>query len=73
MFLQHRSTQHPTATVQLPVQNNSPNPDPSGFILEGTNDWELPECLLGAMRLSHLDLESARPLDMSKEIPLRAK
>lgn len=41
-----------------------------GFVLEGTSLWELPECLLGAIRLNHLDTSKAQPLDTSKEIPL---
>lgn len=45
-------------------------PFPSGFVLEGTTPWELPECLLGGFRLNHLDTTKAQPLDMSKEIPL---
>lgn len=41
-----------------------------GFVLEGTEAWELPEALLGAMRMSHLDLANLKALDMSKELPL---
>ncbi|GFH11115.1 DUF1336 domain-containing protein [Haematococcus lacustris] len=31
-----------------------------GFVLEGTTPWEVPEALLGAMRLNHLDLAFAK-------------
>ncbi|KAG1680323.1 hypothetical protein FOA52_015413 [Chlamydomonas sp. UWO 241] len=41
-----------------------------GFVLEGTAPWELPECLLGALRLNYLDIAKAVPLDMSREVPL---
>mmetsp|Transcript_6312 Transcript_6312/g.13904 ORF Transcript_6312/g.13904 Transcript_6312/m.13904 type:complete len:915 (+) Transcript_6312:68-2812(+) len=41
-----------------------------GFVLEGTAPWELPEALLGALRLNYLDLKYAKPLDISREIPL---
>eukprot|EP00955_Chlamydomonas_euryale_P106897 365734-Chlamydomonas_euryale.AAC.5 len=41
-----------------------------GFVLEGTTPWELPECLLGAIRLNYLDITKAKPLDLSREIPL---
>ncbi len=39
-------------------------------MLEGTTPWELPECLLGAIRLNHLDIAKAKPLDVSRELPL---
>ncbi|KAG1665198.1 hypothetical protein FOA52_002599 [Chlamydomonas sp. UWO 241] len=42
-----------------------------GFVLEGTAPWELPECLLGCLRLNYLDIAKAKPLDISKEIPLK--
>lgn len=41
-----------------------------GFVLEGTEVWELPECLLGAMRMHRLDLAGLKTLDMSQELPL---
>lgn len=39
-------------------------------MLEGTAPWELPECLIGALRLEHLEVKVAKPLDTEKEIPL---
>ncbi|GIL64690.1 hypothetical protein Vafri_18544, partial [Volvox africanus] len=42
-----------------------------GFVLEGTTPWELPEALLGTLRLYHLDIRCAKLIDVSKEIPLR--
>ncbi|MEW5313170.1 MAG: hypothetical protein WDW38_004759 [Sanguina aurantia] len=42
-----------------------------GFVLEGTAPWELPEALLGTIRLNNLDLKYAKKLDMTTEIPLR--
>ncbi len=39
-------------------------------MLEGTTPWELPECLLGTLRLNYLDLKFAKPLDLEHEIPL---
>lgn len=42
----------------------------AGFVLEGTKPWELPECLLGSLRLNYLDLKYAVPLDISQEVPL---
>ncbi|MEW5301210.1 MAG: hypothetical protein WDW36_004084 [Sanguina aurantia] len=42
-----------------------------GFVLEGTAPWELPEALLGTIRLNNLDLKYAKKLDLSAEIPLR--
>ena len=39
-------------------------------MLEGTRTWELPEKLLGAMRVNWLDLAYAKPLDTSQELPL---
>lgn len=42
----------------------------TGFVLEGTAPWELPECLIGALRLEHLEVKVAKPLDTEKEIPL---
>ncbi|KAF8072532.1 EDR2L [Scenedesmus sp. PABB004] len=41
-----------------------------GVVLEGHNAWELPEALLGAVRVNHLDLAAASKLDDSKEVPL---
>ena len=41
-----------------------------GFVLEGTEAWELPEALLGGMRMYHLDLSNLKTLDMSKELAL---
>ncbi|GAX78760.1 hypothetical protein CEUSTIGMA_g6197.t1 [Chlamydomonas eustigma] len=41
-----------------------------GFVLEGSTPWELPECLLGALRLNHLEVGKAKPLNMEAEIPL---
>ncbi len=35
-------------------------PRPAGFVLEGTAPWELPETLLGAIRLNHLDPRTAK-------------
>ncbi len=40
-------------------------------MLEGTAPWELPECLLGALRLEHLDITKAKTLDLSREVPLK--
>ncbi|GFR49260.1 hypothetical protein Agub_g11278, partial [Astrephomene gubernaculifera] len=41
------------------------------FVLEGTAPWELPECLLGAFRLTRLDCNAAATrLDYSRELPL---
>jgi hypothetical protein len=42
----------------------------SGFVLEGQLPWELPEVLIGAARVSHLDVKDAEMLDISTEIPL---
>ena len=42
----------------------------SGFVLEGQLPWELPEVLIGAARVSHLNVADAKPLDISREIPL---
>lgn len=33
---------------------------PAGFVLEGTAPWELPEALLGTLRLNYLDLKFAK-------------
>ncbi|GAX83935.1 hypothetical protein CEUSTIGMA_g11359.t1 [Chlamydomonas eustigma] len=41
-----------------------------GFVLEGQMPWELPEKLIGAARVSHLNVRDAVPLDISEEIPL---
>ncbi len=32
----------------------------AGFVLEATAPWELPETLLGALRLNHLDVKAAK-------------
>ncbi|GLC50722.1 hypothetical protein PLESTB_000412200 [Pleodorina starrii] len=40
------------------------------FVLEGSAPWELPECLLGAFRLTRLDCKIATPLDWSRVLPL---
>ncbi|EFJ41032.1 hypothetical protein VOLCADRAFT_99063 [Volvox carteri f. nagariensis] len=42
------------------------------FVLEGSAPWELPECLLGAFRLTRLDCKAATPLDWSKVLPIKA-
>ncbi|KAG2483121.1 hypothetical protein HYH03_018011 [Edaphochlamys debaryana] len=42
-----------------------------GFVLEGTTPWELPEALLGTLRLYNLDIRNAKLLDTSRELPLR--
>lgn len=42
-----------------------------GLTLEGHHVWELPETLLGAVRVSRLDLSAASRLDTSVELPLR--
>jgi hypothetical protein len=42
----------------------------SGFVLEGQMPWELPEKLIGAARVSHLNVRDAVPLDINEEIPL---
>lgn len=41
-----------------------------GFVLEGQQAEELPEALLGAFRLNHLDCTTAQKIDTSKELPL---
>eukprot|EP00878_Enallax_costatus_P035281 GHUV01039297.1.p1 GENE.GHUV01039297.1~~GHUV01039297.1.p1 ORF type:complete len:470 (+),score=179.62 GHUV01039297.1:235-1644(+) len=41
-----------------------------GFILEGQRAEELPEALLGAFRLNHLDCTTAQRIDTSRELPL---
>lgn len=38
-------------------------------VLQGHSEEELPERLLGSVRLNYLDLRAARELDVSKEIP----
>jgi hypothetical protein len=40
------------------------------FLLEGQSAHELPETLIGGMRLHHLDLAAAKMLDTSRELPL---
>lgn len=42
-----------------------------GFILEGKTPEELPESLLGSIRLNNLDFKDSVKLDTSKEIELR--
>lgn len=42
----------------------------TGFVLEGTTPWELPEVLLGTLRLNYLDIKLAKPLNLEEEIPL---
>ncbi|KAF5830177.1 hypothetical protein DUNSADRAFT_14931 [Dunaliella salina] len=42
-----------------------------GFVLEGTAPWELPEALLGGLRLKKLDLAAAKKIDTKNEIPLK--
>ncbi len=43
----------------------------SGFVLEGSAPWELPECLLGALRLEKgFEVGLAKPLNMEREVPL---
>lgn len=39
------------------------------FLLEGQRPCELPELLIGAVRLSHFDMGAATPLDLSREVP----
>eukprot|EP00882_Tetradesmus_deserticola_P016640 GHRQ01017780.1.p1 GENE.GHRQ01017780.1~~GHRQ01017780.1.p1 ORF type:complete len:445 (+),score=238.81 GHRQ01017780.1:224-1558(+) len=41
-----------------------------GFVLEGQRAEELPEALLGAFRLNHLDCTTAQRIDTSRELPL---
>jgi hypothetical protein len=41
-----------------------------GFVLEGQQSEELPEALLGAFRLNHLDCTTAKKIDTSRELPL---
>ncbi|WIA14192.1 hypothetical protein OEZ85_002731 [Tetradesmus obliquus] len=41
-----------------------------GFVLEGQHSEELPEALLGAFRLNHLDCTTAKKIDTSRELPL---
>ncbi|KAF6263208.1 hypothetical protein COO60DRAFT_1635423 [Scenedesmus sp. NREL 46B-D3] len=42
-----------------------------GVVLEGHHSWELPEELLGAVRVIRLDLAAASKLNNSREVPLR--
>eukprot|EP00798_Chlamydomonas_sp_ICE-L_P012255 gene12255-15400_t len=42
-----------------------------GFVLEGTVPWELPEALLGTLRLNYLDLKFAKKINVEHEYPLR--
>ncbi len=54
-----------------PSSPHRPPPrSPPGFVLEGTTPWELPEVLLGCLRLNYLDLKFAKPLNVDKEVPL---
>ncbi len=49
----------------------APSPLTRAHSSAGTAPWELPECLLGGMRLTQLDCKAAmRELDWSKELPL---
>jgi hypothetical protein len=41
-----------------------------GFVLEGQRPEELPEALLGAFRLNHLDCGQAQRIDNTQELPL---
>lgn len=41
-----------------------------GFVLEGQRPEELPEALLGAFRLNHLDCTQAKRIDTTQELPL---
>ena len=41
-----------------------------GFVLEGQHSEELPEALLGAFRLNHLDCTTAKKIGTSQELPL---
>jgi hypothetical protein len=41
-----------------------------GFVLEGQRPEELPEALLGAFRLNHLDCSQAKRIDTTHELPL---
>eukprot|EP00775_Hariotina_reticulata_P012050 gene12050-12192_t len=41
-----------------------------GVLLEGQHTWELPEQLLGAVRVNKLDLSAASKLDDSREVPI---
>lgn len=41
-----------------------------GFVLEGKTAWELPEVLIGAVRLPFVDLSVAKHIDMSQELPM---
>lgn len=41
-----------------------------GFVLEGQRPEELPEALLGAFRLNHLDCGQAKRIDTTHELPL---
>lgn len=41
-----------------------------GFVLEGQRPEELPEALLGAFRLNHLDCTQAKRIDTTRELPL---
>lgn len=41
-----------------------------GFVLEGQRPEELPEALLGAFRLNHLDCTQAKRIDTTHELPL---
>lgn len=42
-----------------------------GFLLEGQAAHELPESLIGAFRLNHLDVNTAQYIDTTVELPLR--
>jgi len=42
-----------------------------GFVLEGVAAWELPEALLGTLRLMRLDTRDAKKIDLTTELPLK--
>lgn len=44
-----------------------------GFVLEGQRPEELPEALLGAFRLNHMDCTQAKRIDTTQELPLRPR
>lgn len=40
------------------------------FVLEGKQPWELPEVLIGAVRMPFVDLTTAKTIDMTQELPM---
>jgi hypothetical protein len=40
------------------------------FLIEGIRPEELPEVLIGAVRFTHLDLDTSTAVDTSREVPL---